>query len=100
MNYRFSYTNGGSVAEIGKAALNGFLELEAKTRVKDDTSGAITTGIIKIPKLKLMSGLSMHLGSSASPVVGNFSGIGLPVGSRGNSYVMEFYFLNNDIDGV
>ena len=53
---------------------NGFLELEGKTRVKDDTSGLITTGIIKIPKLKLMSGLSIRLGAQANPVVGK----GLP----------------------
>jgi hypothetical protein len=51
------------VAEIGRRAFNGFLELEGKTRVKDDTSGQITTGIIKIPQLKLMSGLSIKLGT-------------------------------------
>ncbi|MBQ5473783.1 MAG: hypothetical protein IIT65_03600 [Lachnospiraceae bacterium] len=78
--------------------MQGYLELEGKTRVKDDTSGLITTGIIKIPKLKLMSGLSMKLGAQAGPVVGTFEGVGVPVESRHNSYVMEFDFLNNDID--
>ncbi len=56
------------------------------------------TGIIKIPKLKLMSGLSMRLGAQANPVVGKFSAVGVPVESRHNSYVMEVEFLNNDID--
>ena len=98
MRYRYNYTNGASVAKIGQQFLSGFLELEGKTRVKDDTSGLITTGIIKIPKLKLMSGLSMRLGAQANPVVGTFQAEGVPVDSRRNSYVMEIYFLDEDID--
>lgn len=96
--YRYNYNGGASVAKIGQRFIAGFLELEGKTRVKDDTSGLITTGIIKIPKLKLMSGLSMRLGAQANPVVGKFSAVGVPVESRHNSYVMEVEFLNNDID--
>ena len=96
--YRYDYENNATVAKIGQQFINGFLELEGKTRVKDDTSGLITTGIIRIPKLKLMSGLSIRLGAQANPVVGNFKAIGVPVDQRRNSYVMEFYFLDNDID--
>ena len=98
VNYRYNYLNGATVVRLGQRFLNGFLELEAKTRVKDDTSGLVTTGIIKIPKLKLMSGLSIRLGKQANPVVGNFSAVGIPVGERGSSYVCELLFLNNDID--
>ena len=98
MRYRYNYEDGASVAKIGQQFLQGFLELEGRTRIKDDTSGLITTGIIKIPKLKLMSGLSMKLGAQASPVVGNFRAEGVPVDSRRNSYVMELYFLDRDID--
>ena len=98
VNYKYNYTGGATIAKIGQQFTNGFLELEGKTRVKDDTSGLITTGIIKIPKLKLMSGLSIRLGAQANPVVGNFQAVGVPVGSRNNSYVMELDLLNNDID--
>ena len=98
MRYRYNYEDGATVAKIGQQFLQGFLELEGRTRVKDDTSGLITTGIIKIPKLKLVSGLSMKLGAQANPVVGNFNAEGVPTDSRKNSYVMEIYFLNNDID--
>lgn len=98
VTYRYNYNGGAQIVKIGQQFLRGFLELEAKTRVKDDSSGLITTGIIRIPKLKLMSGLSIRLGAQASPVVGNFSAVGVPTGSRGNSYVAEFDFLNNDID--
>ena len=98
VTYRYAYGGGAQVARIGERFMSGFLALEAKTRVKDDTSGLVTTGIIKIPKLKLMSGLSMRLGKQANPVVGNFSAVGIPVGERGSSYVCELLFLNNDID--
>ena len=98
IKYRYNYTGGASVAQIGQRFLRTFVELEGKTRVKDDTSGLITTGIIKIPKLKLMSGLSMKLGSQANPVVGNFKAVCVPEGDRHNSYVAEFVFLNDDID--
>jgi len=45
-----------------------------------------------------MSGLSMKLGAQANPVVGTFEGVGVPVGSRSESYVATFSFLNDDID--
>ena len=98
IRYRYNYLNGAKVLKIGPQFINGFLALEGRTRVKDDTSGLITTGIIKIPKLKLMSGLSIRLGNQANPVVGNFNAEGVPVDERGSSYVCELQFLNNDID--
>jgi hypothetical protein len=36
-------------------------------RVKDDVTGKVTTGIINIPKLRLMSDLSIRVGSDAIP---------------------------------
>lgn len=96
--YDYEYLNGGSVLKIGQRLVTGFLELEGRTRVKDDTTGQITTGIIKIPKLKLMSDLSIRLGPQQSPVAATFSAVGIPVGSRNDSYVCDFYYLNNDID--
>lgn len=98
VDYEYEYDNGGQVVKIGQSLIPGYLTLEGKTRVKDDNTGQTVTGIIKIPKLKLMSDLSMRLGSQAQPVGANFSAVGVPVGSRGNTYVSEFYFLNNDID--
>ena len=98
VRYRYNYIGGATIAKIGQQFLRGFLELEGKTRVKDDTSGLITTGIIKIPKLKLMSGLSIKLGAQVNPVVGTFDAVGVPVEMRHNSYVAEFCFLNNDVD--
>lgn len=98
VTYTYDYTRGAKVCRIGQRLLNGFVSLEGRTRVKDDETGQVVTGIIKIPKLKLMSDLSIKLGSQASPVVGVFKGVGVPVESRTSAYVSEMYFLSDDLD--
>ena len=98
VEYQYEYNENTQIVRIGRRLTDGFLELEAKTRVKDDTTGQTVTGLIKIPKLKFMAVLSIRLGAQANPVVANFSAVGVPVGSKGTSYVSDFYFLSNDID--
>jgi hypothetical protein len=62
VDYCYSYNKGYDILTFGHGILNGYLSLEGKMRVKDDTTGQVVTGIIKIPKLKLLSNLSMRLG--------------------------------------
>ena len=97
-DYTYVYSGGAQWVTIGNRLIEGFLTLEGKTRVKDDISGKVRTGIIKIPKLKLMSDLSMRLGKNANPVVANFRAKALPSGNRGSSEVMNILFLNEEID--
>lgn len=98
LDYTYNYFNDVEKVLVGNRLIEGFLKLEGKTRVKDDITGKTRTGIIQIPKLKLMSGLSMRLGKNANPVVANFSVKALPSGNRGNTNVMNILFLNDDID--
>lgn len=99
VTYNYNYNGGAKNYLIGQRLYDGFVELEGRTRVKDDTTGQVVTGIFKIPKLKLMSNLSITVGkSAASPVVGQFTALAMPVGSRGNTHVSEFYILNDDIE--
>lgn len=98
VNYEYNYLGGGRNVKIGQRLISGFLSLEGKTRVKDDTSGQVTTGLIKIPRLKLVSDLSIRLGKQAKPITASFLAKGIPTGGRGDSYVSEFYFLNDDVD--
>ena len=83
---------------IGQQFLKGFVTLEGHTSIKDDITGQVHTGIIIIPKMKIMSDISIRLGSDASPVVGTLEAIAEPIGERGKSKVMDFIFLNDDID--
>ena len=98
VDYNYYHKGEGTKMIIGQRLVAGFLTLEGKTRLKDDTTGHVITGIIKIPKLKLMSDLSIRLGKNAVPTVANFSVVGLPTGSKGTKKVMEFIYLDEDID--
>ena len=98
VDYQYNYYNGFKTMTIGKALTNGYLSLTGKMRVKDDVTGKVTTGIINIPKLRLMSDLSIRVGSDAIPQVGHLEAVAIPEGVRGQSKVMEIIFLNDDID--
>lgn len=98
VDYTYEYQNGGRTLTVGRALTNGYVALEGKTRVKDDASGRITTGIIKIPKLKLMSELSIRLGKDGRPMVGTIRATAYPDGPRGSRKLMDVVFLEEDLD--
>ena len=98
VDYQYKYMNGATDIIVGRNLVDGFMFLEGKTRIKDDVTGRTRTGIIQIPRLKLVSDLSMRLGREANPIVANFRAVGYPVGGKGDKKVMEIFFLNDDID--
>lgn len=98
VDYEWAYVDGARLLKVGQKLTNGFVTLEGRTKIKEDISGQVKTGIIKIPKLRLLSNLSMRLGKDAVPQVGGFSATALPVGERGQQYAMELYLLDDDID--
>lgn len=98
IDYWYRYTGAATAMIVGRPLTSGYLSLSGKTRVKDEITGQIKTGIINIPKLKLMSDLSMRLGEDATPIVGTMEAVAIPVGNRGEKKVMEILFLDDDID--
>ena len=92
------YTDEIKVLNIGENVLHGYLKLEAKTRAKDDTDGYEKTGIFVIPKMRIMSDLSIRLGDSITPMVYGFTVEGEPVGPYNETKVCEMYFLDEDLD--
>lgn len=98
VDYRYIYTNSTHTLIVGQPLTTGFLVLEGKTRVKDDITGQTHTGILQIPRLKLLSDLSMRLGKNATPVVGHLSATALPKGERRDTSVMNLVLLDDDID--
>ncbi len=98
VDYNFNYRNGATNCKLGQKLIKGYLQLEGKSRVKDDITGKTHTAILRIPRLKLVSDLSMRLGREATPVLANFNAIGLPEGEKGSKKIMELLFLNDDID--
>ena len=98
VDYESKYKGNSQSILVGRPLIQGFLSLEGKTRVKEDITGQVKTGIIKIPKLRLMSELSMRLGQDAVPVMGSMTISGLPSGVKGSKKVMELIILEEDID--
>jgi hypothetical protein len=95
--YDFIYED-ANIVHVGRQLFSGFLEVTAKTRLKDDVTGKTVTGIIHMPRVKLVSDFSIRLGSDAPPAVGHFTIVAYPTGSKGSEKVMEFISLNDDID--
>lgn len=98
IDFNYLYCDGYVDLIVGQKLINGFLLLEGKTRVKDDITGKTRTAILRIPRLKLVSDLSMRLGREATPMLASFSAVGFPIGAKGNKQIMELLFLNDDID--
>lgn len=98
VDYEYEYNNKSETLTIGRALTEGYLSFTAKTRMKDDVTGQVKTGIINIPKIKLMSDLSMVLGENATPQIGKFDAVAIPVGYKGSQVVMEIIMLDDDID--
>ena len=98
IDFDYNYYEKTTSCILGRKLVQGYLQLEGKSRVKDDITGKTRTAILRIPRLKLVSDLYMRLGREATPVTANFSAIGFPVGERGSKKVMELLFLSDDID--
>jgi hypothetical protein len=54
--------------------------------------------LLQIPRLKLVSDLSMRLGREAGPLLANFSAIAYPESMGRYKKIMELLFLSDDID--
>lgn len=102
VDYTFDYVDDILQLDIGNRLINGFLNLTAKATAKDFFTGEPRTAIIEIPRLKIVSNLSMKLGTSYNePVVNDFCFIGYPQeGQKAEmNSVCKFTFLNSELTG-
>lgn len=102
VDYTFDYVDDILQLDIGNRLINGFLNLTAKVTAKDFFTGEPRTAIIEIPKLKIVSSLSMKLGTSYNePIINDFCFIGYPQeGQRAEmNSVCRFTFLNSELTG-
>ena len=98
VDYQYYYTNNFTDMVLGQKLIQGFLQLEGKSRVKDDITGKTHTVLLRIPRLKLVSDLSMRLGREAGPLLANFAAIAYPQSAGRDKKIMEMLFLSDDID--
>lgn len=99
VDYLYTYDKNTQIITIGQPLTTGFLTLSGRSRIKDDITGQTHTVILCIPKLKLMSDLSMRLGQNAAPQIGRFDALAIPTGGRkATTEAMHMLFLEDDID--
>ena len=96
--YDFLYSGNTNSFLIGQRLLTGFLKIDGKIRVKDDEDSQIKTGIIEFPKIRLMSDLSLSLGSNAPARLYGFEFAALPSEVKGKKCVYKITLLDRDID--
>lgn len=98
VDYQYKYQGEAQNLTVGRPLTRGYLSLEGRLKVKDDRLGRITTGIVKIPKIRLMSELSLRLGKEGTPLLGTVRATAYPDGPRGERKLMELFFLDEDLD--
>lgn len=98
INYNFEYTNRAEILSVGQRLFSGYLTLTGKMRLKDDFDGLSKTGILEIPRIRLMSDLSIRLGDNVNPMINDFYIVGYPVGEKSSQSVCKIIFLDDDID--
>lgn len=99
IDYYYKYEDEALIYSVQKERFNGLFTLEAKFYSKDENEGNNYTNVLYMPKVRIVSDISLRLGERADPTVSTFNIIGLPetVGDQKN-LIMEITRLGQDID--
>ena len=99
IDYYYKYEDEALLYSIQKERFNGLFTLEAKFYSKDENEGHNYTNILYMPKVRIVSDISLRLGERADPTVSTFNIIGMPetIGEKKN-LIMEITRLDRDID--
>lgn len=100
VDYYYKYNNDALLYTIEKERFNGLFTLEGKFYSKDENDGLNYTNLIYMPKVRVVSDISLRLGERADPTVSVFNIIGLPenTGNNRNGLIMEITRLSEDIE--
>ena len=101
VDYYYEYGDEALIYIIQKERFNGLFTLEGKFYSKDENDGLNYTNLIYMPKVRVVSDISLRLGERADPTMSVFNIIGLPENAGGNkkNLILEITRLNSDIDG-
>lgn len=75
--------------------------LEATFYLKDENDGLLHTGLLEMPKVYIMSNVSLRMGERANPTVGTFRIMAMPENMDGyDELVYKITYLDEDIYGI
>ena len=99
VDYYYEYTNEALIYTIQKERFNGLFTLEGKFYSKDENEGINYTNLIYMPKVRVVSDISLRLGERADPTVSVFNIIGLPeTTNKDKNLILEITRLSEDIE--
>ena len=100
VDYFYEYQKEALIYTIQKERFNGLFTLEGKFYSKDENDGLNYTNLIYMPKVRVVSDISLRLGERADPTVSVFNIIGMPenMDNNKNGLILEITRLSEDID--
>ena len=100
VDYYYEYKDEALIYTIQKERFNGLFTLEGKFYSKDENDGINYTNLIYMPKVRVVSDISLRLGERADPTSSVFNIIGMPENISGDhkGLILEMTRLNKDID--
>lgn len=85
-----------TIFDIGGDKIHGFMKMTAKIEAVDEKEGNRKTILLSIPKMQLLSNISLTIGTRANPIVGTFR---VKAFSENGNSLSKFFFLNEDTEG-
>lgn len=100
IDYYYEYGDKALIYTIQKERFNGLFTLEGKFYSKDENEGLDYTNLMYMPKVRVVSDISLRLGERANPTMSVFNIIGLPenTGGNKNGLILEITRLSDDIN--
>ena len=101
-DYYFYHDNEDTVVySMARERFTNLYTLEATFLMKDENEGLYHTGLLRMPKVRVVSNINLRMGERADPAVSTFNIIALPEtqGDR-EAVVCEVLYLDKDILGI
>lgn len=98
----YFYHNGDTVLySMARERFTNLYTLEATFLMKDENEGLYHTGLLRMPKVRVVSNINLRMGERADPAVSAFNIIAIPE-SQGDreATVCEVLYLDDDILGI
>ena len=97
-DYYFDYDKDVILYSMARERFTNLYSLEATFLMKDENDGLLHTGLLRMPKVRVVSNINLRMGERADPSVSTFNIIAIPE-SKGNreSVVCEVLYLDEDI---
>ena len=99
-DYYYRYGKESLTYLIEKERFNGTFSLEGKFYTKDENEGLNKTNLLYMPKVRVVSDISLRLGERADPSTAIFNIVAMPQRTdESKSMLMKITRLEEDVDG-